>query len=299
MTKSNRYDYVLTSLSYGRRLMLIGLIFVMNFCITIAILGFSQKLFPNGNERTVMLVGAAVQNVVAFSLSALFTAWFVSRKPLSFLGVDRQLTWMPIIGILIVFAVGFPFINQIVSWNESMHLPQCGAAIEKVLREWETANTAASERMMSTTSVSGLIVNVCVIGLLTGVCEELFFRGALQRVIASGGMSRHAAIWISAFIFSVMHFQFFGFVPRLLLGAFFGYLLSWTGSIWVSAFAHALNNSFVVVCTWMSNKNIIAIDSVDSFGITNSYVPIPAICSAIALLLIFVLWRKQLFKQYK
>lgn len=67
-------------------------------------------------------------------------------------------------------------------------------------------------------------------------------------------------MWATAFIFSAVHLQFFGFFPRLLMGAFFGYMVLWTGSIWASVFAHALNNSLVVINYWMLASGIIDYD---------------------------------------
>ncbi|MDE6177435.1 MAG: CPBP family intramembrane metalloprotease, partial [Paramuribaculum sp.] len=92
-----------------------------------------------------------------------------------------------------------------------------------------------------------LIISVIIIGVLAGVSEELFFRGTLQRLLITRPMPPHIAIWLTAVIFSLVHFQFFGFVPRVLLGAFFGYLAWWSGSVWLPAIIHAVNNSVVVI----------------------------------------------------
>ena len=57
----------------------------------------------------------------------------------------------------------------------------------------------------------------------------------------------HVAIWVTAFIFSAIHVQFYGFVPRMLMGAMFGYVLAWTGSLWVPIVMHFVNNGIAVV----------------------------------------------------
>jgi uncharacterized protein len=57
----------------------------------------------------------------------------------------------------------------------------------------------------------------------------------------------HAAVWLTAIVFSVIHFQFYGFLPRVLLGALLGYLVIWTGSIWASILAHFANNALAFV----------------------------------------------------
>ena len=109
--------------------------------------------------------------------------------------------------------------------------------------------------LMGGTGVKDLIFSILLIGVLTGISEELFFRGALQGLFASTKLNKHLAVWITAIIFSAMHFEVYGLLPRMLLGAFFGYLLWWTGSLWIPIFAHALNNSVVCVMTWISRRS--------------------------------------------
>ena len=61
-------------------------------------------------------------------------------------------------------------------------------------------------------------------------------------------------------LFSAMHMQFFGFFPRMLLGALFGYLLVWTGSLWVPVFAHFFNNASAVIAYYLFQHKVIAIN---------------------------------------
>ncbi|MDE6065643.1 MAG: CPBP family intramembrane metalloprotease, partial [Duncaniella sp.] len=55
-------------------------------------------------------------------------------------------------------------------------------------------------------------------------------------------------------LFSVFHMQFYGFFPRVVLGACFGYLLYWSGSVWLSSIIHALNNTLVVFTSWQMRR---------------------------------------------
>lgn len=104
--------------------------------------------------------------------------------------------------------------------------------------------------LMAKPSVGTLVVNILLIGVAAGFSEELLFRGCFQRLLTTGGVNRHVAVWLVAIVFSAMHFQFFGFVPRLLLGAYFGYLLLWTGNLWLPITAHILNNTMYVIVAW-------------------------------------------------
>jgi membrane protease YdiL (CAAX protease family) len=127
------------------------------------------------------------------------------------------------------------------------------AAIEAALRSMEDNASNSVEMMLGPNTIGNLIISVLIVGLLAGFSEELFFRGALQRLLSSR-LSTSAAIWTAAVIFSAMHFQFFGFVPRMLLGAYLGYLLVWSGSIWLPAAVHAFNNIMFIVLRYTTGN---------------------------------------------
>ncbi len=141
-----------------------------------------------------------------------------------------------------------PCMNAVVSWNESLHLPESMAGIEAWMRLQEAAAAAVTDKLLADTSLGGLLLNLIVMALLTGFAEELFFRGAIQRMLqGESDKTPHVAIWVTAFLFSAIHLQFYGFFPRMLMGLWLGYLLVWSGSIWVPMAAHALNNALVVL----------------------------------------------------
>ena len=121
------------------------------------------------------------------------------------------------------------------------------AGIEQWLRAQEDMALQATEVLMNINSVGQLIVVILTIGLLTGIGEELIFRGSIQRLMIEKRINIHVAIWVTAFIFSALHMQFYGFVPRMLLGAFFGYLVVCSGSLWLPILAHALNNTIATI----------------------------------------------------
>jgi hypothetical protein len=95
------------------------------------------------------------------------------------------------------------------------------------------------------------------------ICEEMIFRGGLQRTFIRWFKNPHVAIWTSAFIFSSIHFQFFGFFPRFFLGAMFGYFYFWTSNLWYTIFAHFLNNAYAVTVMWYFQRNNLPIEKAD------------------------------------
>ncbi|MDE6295889.1 MAG: CPBP family intramembrane metalloprotease [Muribaculaceae bacterium] len=198
-----------------------------------------------------LLISSSIQGILCFALPAYVTVRRFNRQPLRFLGLTTPVSWRPFAGVVIVFIIGLPMLNWLVAVNESITLPVGLGGLEGKLREWEDAARAMTSEMLAASSFNGLLINILVIGLLTGLCEELFFRGALQRIMGNiPQIAKGGAVWCAAIIFSAVHFQFFGFIPRMLLGLFFGYILYSTGSLWPSIFAHMLNNSLVVITTW-------------------------------------------------
>jgi uncharacterized membrane protein (Fun14 family) len=65
---------------------------------------------------------------------------------------------------------------------------------------------------------------------------------------------------LAALFFSLIHFEFSGFLPRVILGMFLGYLFYYSGSLWTSIFAHLVNNGAQVVFIYLNNKGIYKMD---------------------------------------
>jgi membrane protease YdiL (CAAX protease family) len=255
------------------------------FLLIAAGIGAAVSAIPGIPVRWALLTASAVQCVVAFCMPVWITGRLTTDSMPRFTGLTERVSWRPFAGVLIVYLLSLPAMNQLIAWNEAIHFPAWGAGIEATLRGWEEANGAVAEKMLSSLSVGSMIAGVAIIGLLTGFSEELFFRGGLQRILGDGMARKHVAVWVSAFIFSAIHFQFFGFFPRLIMGAFFGYLLVWTGSLWPAIFAHALNNSAVVVSVWKLGD---AIGEFEQFGVTPAgEVPMKAIISVAFVALFF------------
>jgi membrane protease YdiL (CAAX protease family) len=86
--------------------------------------------------------------------------------------------------------------------------------------------------------------------VIPAIGEEFFFRGGIQNII-SDKKNIHVAVWVSAFVFSAIHMQFYGFIPRMLLGGMYGYLLFWSGSLWLPVIAHFVNNGMAVLVYYL------------------------------------------------
>lgn len=250
---------------FSRLGVLFGIFFIMLIAVSACALIIGKLHL---NARTEALSIAALQCILVFIIPTLIYARVFSHNPFKTLEITNPLQFKQILGVIIAFIIGLPFLNQIIFWNESITLPSSMSSLETPLRDMENNALKATEILLNTSSIGGLISGIFIIGILTGFAEELFFRGGIQRGMEQCGINHHVAIWTAAFIFSAMHFQFFGFVPRILLGAFFGYLLYWSKSIWLSSLAHAINNSMVVITAWLTEKGIFSFD-IERLG-TNS-----------------------------
>jgi hypothetical protein len=89
------------------------------------------------------------------------------------------------------------------------------------------------------------------------VGEELLFRGALQNVLVEWTKKTHLSVWITAIIFSALHAQFYGFLPRMLLGVILGYTYIWSGSLWLPMLFHFLNNGLAVLFSYLIGKGML------------------------------------------
>lgn len=237
------------------------------------------------------------QNILAFILPSILT-WKICFRNIGSGGIGMKVTpsALMICAAVTVYAVGIPALNQVVYWNQEIHLPESLSSMEEWFRAMELAAEEQTSSMLAGTQLSHLLVNIGVIGILTGIGEEFFFRGALQKMLIRCEINPHTSIWTSAVIFSLLHFQFYGFVPRILLGAWFGYLYWWSGSIWVSSFAHALNNTLVILSAWLIKKGTIG-SEFDMLGVsTGNSFPWPATISAIAVAALLYLLHREMRK---
>lgn len=237
----------------------------------------------------VMKTATVMQNALMFMAPALLTGFVFYGKTFRFVGLSKKPSLPAVAWMLVVYVAMTPAMNWLVAWNASVSLPETMAPLEQWFKAQEMAAQEATTQVVDVSSPLDLCFTILLVGLLTGLCEETFFRGALQQIFVSGTKKGHLAVWISALVFSAMHFQFYGFVPRLVLGAFFGYMYLWSGSLWVPVAGHAINNTAVVVLTWLKEQGVVS--SIDTVGVAESGVPYVAISSTIATVALMIVFR--------
>lgn len=245
---------------------LFGVFFIMLILLSVVIAMVAGESFSEKGMR----IFAVLQDLLVFILPAIVAAFVATRLPASLLTVNVRPRLFSILMAIVVMVTSLPAMELLIEWNNNIHLPESMSGLEESLRSMEDSASAGIGALSGSGSVGDLIMGILIIGVLTGIAEEFFFRGALQNLFMSmPKVKKHFAIWAAAFIFSFMHFQFFGFLPRLLLGAYFGYLIWWTGSVWVPVIAHAFNNSLVVLLSWFTLRDGGVAESVEKASAIN------------------------------
>ncbi len=163
---------------------------------------------------------------------------------------------LSVLGILFLIAA-YPIVNLSFLANEAIPLPAWAQSFES-----QAEDTLKAILQMDTPII--FIINLLIIGILPGIGEELIFRGILQKQIGAMLKRPELAIWITAFIFSAIHLQFEGFLPRMVLGAVLGYLYYWTGNLWVPIIAHAFNNGVQVLMIYVTDIDLSTFDEQSS-----------------------------------
>ena len=161
-------------------------------------------------------------------------------------------------GVVVIF---FMIPNSaIIEWNANLEFPSWFESFERWARSREDLAAEITTFLTTFDTLGEFTIALMVVALLPAIGEELVFRGMFQREIEKGTGNAHTAIWFSAILFSAFHMQFFGFIPRVLLGALFGYMYFWSGNLIIPVFAHFVNNGFLVLMLYLYQKGIVTID---------------------------------------
>ncbi|MBR3427019.1 MAG: CPBP family intramembrane metalloprotease [Bacteroidales bacterium] len=237
-----------------------------------------------------MKIGQGISSIMMFVVPPI-VYYSITRKEHQMRALGfRKLTppwWLIFIGVAIMF-VSIPVTATLTTWNEGMSLGGAFSKLEDLIKNLEETAKATTEKMLNVNTIGGLLLNLVIIALIPAIGEEMTFRGVLQQSLTRK-MNPHIAIILSAAIFSFFHFQFYGFLPRMFLGALLGYMFYITGSLWTSILMHFVNNGSAVVLYYLDNKGLI--EDAEHWGETQSTWIIAA-SAAITIGLILWSWRK-------
>lgn len=186
-----------------------------------------------------------------FFIPALLMAWVSYGSIKNYFGFNSvRPSYKYILAALIAVSL-IPINNFLAELNTSLHFPESMSAFEHSLRASEKSAEVLTYAFIKADGLGMLFINLFIMAVIPAISEEFLFRGALQRIFTEWTKNAHWGIIISAFLFSAVHFQFFTFLPRFVLGIVFGYLLLKTGSIIIPIIAHFVNNAMAVIIHYL------------------------------------------------
>ena len=244
----------------------LGCIFVM-FSLTVLVIALVTQGNPLSDINTLKWI-QLLQTITLFLLPSLILAYLCAKAPWIWLQLDNKVNWKVLLWAIGIMLVALPAINMLAQWNQHMVLPTWLSGVEEWMKAKEAEAEWLTKQFMSVTTISGLLVNLLLMAVLPALSEEITFRGVLQRLLSpkNSSLNSQLSIWLTAIIFSAIHMQFYGFVPRMLMGALFGYMFVWTGSLWVPMLMHFVNNGMAVLLYFLANKAGWDMDKVDAIG---------------------------------
>lgn len=216
---------------------------------------FSTNIFQLGmpssieNEATVNAL-KVIQLFTAlgvFIFPPLIFTMIFKKEAWGYLDLNKNTTFINYPTTIFIMLGALPLINFFVGINEAITLPASLKAVEQALFAAEKQAEQIIQAFLNVDSLSGLAFNLVLIALIPAIGEELFFRGIVQKLLMEWTKHAWLAIVISGIIFSALHFQFYGFIPRMMMGILLGYLFYWTGSLWIPILAHFTNNAAAVI----------------------------------------------------
>lgn len=266
--------------------------FSLIFMLTISSGGSEVDVnLSNPSVITTFKLIQALSELIVFVIPALIFVVFTSDKKIAYLKLTGFKPIMALIVIILVFSL-MPLINWTGEINSHLSLPDFLSTIENWMKASEAKAKELTEAIMNMVSPVDLIVNIIVIALLAAVGEELLFRGALQNVLIEWTKKTHLSVWITAVLFSALHAQFFGFLPRMLLGVVLGYLYIWSGSLWLSMLFHFLNNGLAVLFSYLIGKGTIS-ETAETVGAGNTPIYFVVLSAIVSVGLMYVIYKHQ------
>ena len=227
--------------------------------------------FDNPSAKILMLITQGVASAFGFILIPwiyLKGKYNISLEPFFRPFHNNSLN---LIGLTMMIVISFMFVNAFfIEWNLNIELPGVLSGLEDLLKMFEENAKKLTEQLLQFDNMGQFILALVVIAIIPAIGEELLFRGILQNLLINISRNIHIAIWVSAFLFSAIHLQFFGFIPRMLLGALFGYLYFWSGNLLYPMVAHFINNGFTLLMIYLYRSDVINFDveQTESISIT-------------------------------
>lgn len=244
-----------------------------------------QNIYEPGN-LSVLKYFQIVQTIGLFIITPFIAAWFYSSAPVLYLCLNKKTSFELFFVAGLAMILALPVINFLAGINSKMDFPEVFSGIETWMKEKENAAELLTKLFVRSDTFGDYIVNMVMIAVLPAIGEELLFRGIIQRLLSDSFKSVHWGIIVASFLFSAFHLQFYGFIPRMVLGIFLGYIFVWSGNIWVPVLAHFVNNGAAVTAYYILNEDTVT-KNLEEMGATPDTLIFTIVSAVIVGLLLF------------
>ena len=135
--------------------------------------------------------------------------------------------WYSFISLLFIFLISFIYVYLM---NSLFGIEAPSSKIDTLVRN---------------RSISGNILLV-VTAVIAPLSEEIFFRGFLYSAFKkSWGIN--AALFLSSFLFALVHLELYSFIPLMIIGWLLAYLFEKTKSLMTPIFLHGVYNLILIL----------------------------------------------------
>jgi uncharacterized protein len=207
-----------------------------------------------------------VQSIGLFIVPPIILGYLFSTNPMRYYGFNKKPALSSIGYVVLIVLLAIPIVNFLAFVNSKMHFPEFLKHIEVWMQTMEANAEIITKKFLTVHNGWDLLINILMIAIIPAFGEELIFIVLFQRIFTDQFKNVHVAVLLSAFIFSAIHFQFYGFLPRFALGVTFGYLYCWSGTIWLPVLAHFINNLGAVIFYLIIGNNELTEQKFEDFG---------------------------------
>ncbi len=296
----------LQGIPVGAQIMLTLIIIFLSFLITMTLGALAGTLFFDNSITEILGLAdftdksnllllkylQITQSIGLFIIPPFIAASLFGSTISSYLKIRNKPYPFVLIIVIILAIISIPFINYLAELNANVNLPDSMERIENWMKEMEETAAELTEMLISANTFDVFLLNLFMIAVLPALGEELLFRGVIQKQLTRFFRNHHAGIWVAAILFSALHMQFYGFIPRMFLGVLFGYLLVWTGSIWIPITAHFVNNASAVLFYYLFSNDMVN-EELETIGATESDMYYVIASMAGMFIFLFLIYRYQ------
>lgn len=264
--------------------MLIGGLVSMIYWSASTGLDFKSMQFEMKNPKFVQQIRMLqfISTLFIFFVPALVMAYVLNKKPFRFIGFNFYFSKKQLGMVVLIMLASVPIVGALSELNEMIPIPK------NLSETFKRLEAEYIEQVKIISKISGFgdyIISLLIMALAPAIFEETFFRGGVQNLMERTSKSPWVAVIVTSIIFSAIHFSYYGFLPRLALGVLLGLFYQYTGSLWMSIWAHFFNNAMVVTNIYYNTLKGIPVDEAMNDGM-------PIWTGLIGLVLVIFLFRK-------